>query len=451
MAISFLSGINLNQNQLIGARIENLTGDPASGVVGQIIFNTTSLILKVCTVAGTTTAVYSPIGSAGSTYTLPVSVGAANTAVMSLTDSSNVVTSTVTFSGTTNQIAVSETVGNNGTVRIELAPAITIAGPITLTGAGQSSFAGQVTIPTTPVAATDAASKGYVDSVVTGGVVWQGGYNATTGLPNLVTPAPGVVKKGYMWTVTTEGLAFYSEQLRVGDSLIANVLNPSVVTDWTRVQSNIDIATDNVFGLVKLGAAGAAGGSAAALGTATARTYSVQFNGNSQLVVNVPWTDTIGRVEQATTTNSGGSAAFLGIDIPNPASGTVVVGLSINGLIDITTATVGADYLPIYDASVPQNKKVSVTNLALTTNALTTAAIVGPATAGTSFTITIGTTTGTTTWGADSSAILVQLVSVTSGETIFADITRGAAGLITISFGASQAINTIRALLQKIG
>ena len=35
-----------------------------------------------------------------------------------------------------------------------------------VTGTGQSSFAGQVTIPATPVADTDAASKGYVDSQV---------------------------------------------------------------------------------------------------------------------------------------------------------------------------------------------------------------------------------------------------------------------------------------------
>jgi len=41
-----------------------------------------------------------------------------------------------------------------------------IQGELTVTGTGQSSFAGQVTIPATPVASTDAASKGYVDSQV---------------------------------------------------------------------------------------------------------------------------------------------------------------------------------------------------------------------------------------------------------------------------------------------
>ena len=36
-----------------------------------------------------------------------------------------------------------------------------------VTGTGQSSFAGQVTIPATPSANTDAASKGYVDTQIT--------------------------------------------------------------------------------------------------------------------------------------------------------------------------------------------------------------------------------------------------------------------------------------------
>jgi len=46
---------------------------------------------------------------------------------------------------------------------------------------------------------------------------------------------------------------------------------------------------------------------------------------------------------------------------------------------------------------------------------------------------------------------MVQLVQVSTGETIFSDVTRGASGLITITFSTSQAAGSIRALLQKIG
>jgi len=46
MAINFLDNIQLNQNQLLGARIENVTSDPTSANGGDIIFNSTSGTLK---------------------------------------------------------------------------------------------------------------------------------------------------------------------------------------------------------------------------------------------------------------------------------------------------------------------------------------------------------------------------------------------------------------------
>ena len=58
-----------------------------------------------------------------------------------------------------------------------------VSGRLQVSGTGQSSFAGQVTIPTTPAAATDAASKAYVDDKVTGQLVFQGGYDATAEPP----------------------------------------------------------------------------------------------------------------------------------------------------------------------------------------------------------------------------------------------------------------------------
>jgi hypothetical protein len=47
MAINFLNNINLNKNQLEQARIENLGTDPASGVSGQIYYNSADNVLKI--------------------------------------------------------------------------------------------------------------------------------------------------------------------------------------------------------------------------------------------------------------------------------------------------------------------------------------------------------------------------------------------------------------------
>ena len=70
MAIQFLNTIDLNQNQLNRAAIQNLGTDPVSGVLGQLIFNTASGEIKVCTTASTTSAVYSAVGGGVETLTL---------------------------------------------------------------------------------------------------------------------------------------------------------------------------------------------------------------------------------------------------------------------------------------------------------------------------------------------------------------------------------------------
>ena len=47
MAINFLNTVDFKQNQLDNAAIQNLTGDPGSGVAGQIYFNTVANALKI--------------------------------------------------------------------------------------------------------------------------------------------------------------------------------------------------------------------------------------------------------------------------------------------------------------------------------------------------------------------------------------------------------------------
>lgn len=96
--------------------------------------------------------------------------------------------------------------------------------------------------------------KNYIDSSVSGGVYYQGGYDPTTdttspgGYGLQTPPNPNIIEIGWMYTVTADG-TFFGEQLRVGDVLIAEIDAPTSLSDWTTVQNNIDLATSFVVGL----------------------------------------------------------------------------------------------------------------------------------------------------------------------------------------------------------
>ena len=111
----------------------------------------------------------------------------------------------------------------------------------------------KTTLGTIPVSALTLV-KNYIDSSVSGGVYYQGGYDPTTdstspgGYGLQTPPSPNIIEIGWMYTATADG-TFFGEQLRVGDVLIAEIDAPTSLSDWTTVQNNIDLATDIVVGL----------------------------------------------------------------------------------------------------------------------------------------------------------------------------------------------------------
>jgi hypothetical protein len=104
------------------------------------------------------------------------------------------------------------------------------------------------------VVPTQLAVKTYVDNAVTGQLVYQGGYDAATNTPDLTT-SPNSILRGWTYTVTAAG-TFFGEAVEVGDLLIAEIDNPTALTDWTTVQNNIDLATDSVPGIANFPTAG---------------------------------------------------------------------------------------------------------------------------------------------------------------------------------------------------
>lgn len=430
MAIPFLNNINLDDNQLLNAKL-HVTSSVPTAAAGQIYFDSTQTpdiidtakyyanstdtwvslkeysfpaVAKVdgyitSTITGTTAKPivkfdlnatgtkdnttylrgdnqWEPISAIPGTYTWTVSDGTNSTAVAS--------GETVTFSGTANEIEVAE---SGRTVTIGLPNDVTITNDLTVSGAGD--FTGQVTIPILPVASTDAASKDYVDNAVVGGLVYQGGYNAATNTPDLTT-SPNNILKGWTYTVTADG-TFFGEQLRVGDVLIAEVNDPSALTDWTTVQNNIDLASSTQVGI-----------------------------GN----VNV---------------NSAGNKAGLGLAY---TSGTATVGLDITGLPNLSVAITAADLagleIPLYNGDTSDaNEKIEVQTL------------LGAAAGVNSHAATISAS-GTVTHSLNTKDVIVQLYDTVTDETVYADVERASVNTVTITF-ASTPTNSVRVLVQKIG
>ena len=94
---------------------------------------------------------------------------------------------------------------------------------------------------------TQQSVKAYVDSQVAlslaSGVRYQGAYDASTNSPDLDSSPIANITTGDMYTVTTGGTFFAGTTVEVGDVLIAEVDDPTLVTDWTVVQANLDASS----------------------------------------------------------------------------------------------------------------------------------------------------------------------------------------------------------------
>ena len=177
---------------------------------------------------------YIAASTSDTTYTLPVSAGGANSSVITL-DANSGTDTTVTFNGTPDEIELTESVGVNGSITIGLPDDVTISDDLTVEGiitqsqTGETNtFASEVAVPLSTDAG-NAPNLGQVLSLISGVGIFQGGYNATTGLTTDLSSNGSLdgasnikLDKGDYFVVTVAGGAFYSETLEVGDMIYAN-------------------------------------------------------------------------------------------------------------------------------------------------------------------------------------------------------------------------------------
>ena len=454
MAIPFLNNINLDDNQLLNAKLHVTSSTPAAEK-GQIYFDSTqtpgvidtakyydgsdwiSLVEHTfnngtfinLTEAGTDATrtltadlsatgtpdatvylrgdnTWSPIsGIVGTTYDLE-SLQVGSDAAINLVGSNSTLDTVTLVAGT--NITLTDDGSNN--ITIDAAnpdQTVTLTGEVT--GTGTTSISTTIADGVLDVAnfnasaivteaegienndndttlPTSAAVKDYVDSAVVGGLVYQGGYNASTNTPDLDTSPSSSIKKGWTYTVTADGL-FFTEQVRVGDVIIAEVDAPTTLADWTTVQNNIDIASASQIG--------------------------------------------IGNVAASTDDN------LLGVDVTYNGSGTATVGLDIEGLTTNSLPEPDDSFLPYYDDQSSINNKVSVFSLGQEINNYNSHA-------------TTIADTATITHGLGTRDVIIQLYDTVTYETVYADVDRISTSQATITF-ATTPTNSIRVLVQKIG
>jgi len=457
MAIQFVNIVDFNNNQAESFVLENLGSDPTAGNVGRLIYNTATDKVKVdngtafVDISGDITEVAAGTylnggGTTGvvtlnhdsttktdTTSTATPAYGATFTAIDSLSTNATghvtgMNTKTVTLpaaenytfnvagdtgtpevinSGDTLDIAggtnINTVIVATDTLTVNLDDSISLTGSLTVGTTG--NFTGQVTIPQVPSANTDAASKHYVDQAVTGALSYQGGYDAATNTPNLDNnPSPNPIKKGWTYTVTVAGL-FFTEQVRVGDVLIAEQDAPTALADWTTVQNNIDLASLTTVG--------------------------------------------IGNVNSDANNNK------LGVSV-SYSNGTADVGLDINGLTE-DTAPVDTDTVVIYDGSTSTNKKATLASIA---DAIDVSKGVNIDLDGSDAWVLRTESGGLTTFavtinnanvlpGASGLDVKAEIIS-SAGQTVYADVTRTST-LLNVTFTGSVANGAYRALLVNVG
>ena len=405
MAIPFLNNLDLRENEIWNVRLQN-TGSISTPGTGQIYFNTGDNKAKYydgtnwINIGDDTKYTVSSVNLGNGSVDLVLAGTDSTTSEFTFIPGNNITlthsAAGITITGADAPSGTVDLIGDvlaSGTTGSDITTAFNFAGSSIVTsgeGIGGNS------VDTALV--TSAAVKSYVDAAVAGGagaMVFQGSYNAATNTPDLDT-SPAGINKGFAYTVSAAG-TFFTEAVEVGDLIVANIDNPTTLTDWTRVQKNIDLATGSTVG--------------------------------------------IGNVTQGTgisVSYASGTATVTNTDLGS--SQNIFKNIAVSGQSTVT-ADSNNDTLTI----------VGGTNIEVTTDAGSdTITINNTATTPvTGFADTISVSTALINHALNSTDVIVQLFDTVTGETVYADVERTGLNTVDVTF-SSAPTNPVRVLVTKI-
>ncbi len=300
--------------------------------------------------------------------------------------------------------------------------------------AGVKTFSALPTIPLTPSATTDAASKNYVDTQLAGSgvLIFQGGYNAATNSPDLDSNPSASIKKGWSYVVTNDG-SFFTEQVRAGDFLIANQDAPTALADWTTVQSNIDLASTTTPGIASFSSDNFA---VSAAGQVTVKNGGININELDFTPNTIIGTDS--------DINTSGVVV---VDQINVTDG-VITSMSTRTLPDATKTSSGvaetATQAEVDAGTAGDDLMVTPATLKAHIDADSYTATF-PSTAAASTSIAAGT------HGLGTGPLIVQCYVVATGAQVQLDITvNPSTGAVTLATESNQTANSLRVAMMKV-
>lgn len=400
MALKYLTSIDLTKNQILNVAIQNLASAPASPVTGQVYFNTTDARMyfydgtQWVDMSGDIQDVIGGSGLSASTtndvVTLDINVD--NATIEINADTVRVKDLGITTAKINDGAVTTIKLADDSVTfaKIQEIANNTVIGNTSGATANPSAVAivTDLANATSTSLATSQAIKTYIDNNIGGLGNLEGGWDASSGsFPVGASPVSGT-KAGDYWYVTVAGTTG-GVAFNVGDVIIAKVNSASTSTasDWIQLEVNRDQATTTVLGLVQLA-------TDAEVQTGTNTTKAVTPSGLSARTATETRTGIAEIATQAETD--------AGTDDER-----IVTPAKLKTLLDNRTGGYAAN---IGDGS------------------------------STSFTVTHNLNT---------KDVVVDLVEVSTGETVYADVARTTVNAVVVTFAAAPTTNQYRVVIKK--